>query len=83
MLGLSGCHAGDRTSETREWLCSKWGHLPLWGLKMAVFSLSMDWKKSVKALVVSAFGVSFEEESSGTVAAEVDGACADGATSTL
>jgi len=47
---------------------------------MVVFSLSMDWKKSVKAFVVSAFGVSFEEESSGTVAAEVDDACADGAT---
>ena len=33
-------------------------------------------KKSVKALVVSAFGVSFEEELSGTVVAGVDEAYA-------
>jgi hypothetical protein len=35
-------------------------------------------KKSVKAFAVSTFGVSFELELSGAIAAGVDGACAGG-----
>jgi hypothetical protein len=50
--------------------------LPACGLKMVVCSPSIASKKSVKALVVSAFGVSlsFEEEPSAVVGTEVDGA---------
>jgi hypothetical protein len=51
-------------------------HLPDCGLKIVVRSLSMASKKSVKAFAVSTFGVSFELELSGAVAAGVDGAYA-------
>jgi hypothetical protein len=47
----------------------KSAHLPSCGLKTVVCSPSIAWKKSVKAFVVSAFGVSFEVEPSGTVGA--------------
>lgn len=58
----------------------KSAHLPACGLKIVVCSLSIASKKSAKALVVSAFGVSFsfEEEPSAFVGAEVDDAYTGG-----